>query len=171
MSVDGVQKAALSDELAEFCRTQHRTLVGALGLYSGDAAVAEELAQETLLRVCRSWEHVRTCDSPAAWTMRVALNLARSRFRRVATGWRAMATLAARPVSDPAEPTDVLAVRTAVRALPDRQRRALVLRYYADMSVRETATLLGCPEGTVKTLTRQAIASLRRAGLEVDDDD
>jgi RNA polymerase sigma factor (sigma-70 family) len=58
-----------------------------------------------------------------------------------------------------------LAVRHAVAQLPVRQRSALVLRYFADLSVAETADAMRCPEGTVKTLTRQAILALRDQGL------
>ena len=59
----------------------------------------------------------------------------------------------------------VIAVRVAVARLPQRQRTALVLRYFADLSVAETAEAMRCPEGTVKTLTRQAILALRSTGL------
>jgi RNA polymerase sigma-70 factor (ECF subfamily) len=66
---------------------------------------------------------------------------------------------------------DVLFIRRAVLALPERQRRAIVLRYFADLSVRDTAEQLGCPENTVKTLVHQAIKAMRAAGLEVSVDD
>jgi RNA polymerase sigma-70 factor, ECF subfamily len=49
-----------------------------------------------------------------------------------------------------------------VAALPRRQRTALVLRYYADLSVRDVAAAMECPEGTVKTLTHKAVVSLRQ---------
>jgi RNA polymerase sigma factor (sigma-70 family) len=55
----------------------------------------------------------------------------------------------------------VVAVRSAVAALPPRQRAALVLRYYGGLSLAETAETLGCAEGTVKSLTHKAIAALR----------
>jgi|SRR5687767_4006921 len=166
-----VQGETVVDEVAEFCRREHPALVGALGLYVGDRDVAEDLAQETLLRVCREWPTVRRCDSPRAWAMCVAFNLARSRFRRAAVARRALSRLAGRAaVDDEADGAEVLAVRRAVLGLPERQRRVLVLRYYADLLVRDVAALLSCPEGTVKTLTRQALAGLRRAGLEVDAD-
>jgi RNA polymerase sigma factor (sigma-70 family) len=60
-----------------------------------------------------------------------------------------------------------VAVRAAVSALPPRQRAAIVARYYLDLDVAASAELLGCQPGTVKALTHQAIASLRRAGLAV----
>jgi RNA polymerase sigma factor (sigma-70 family) len=62
-----------------------------------------------------------------------------------------------------------LAVRAAVARLPERERRVIILRFFSDMSVSEAAALIGCPEGTVKSLTHAAIRRLRDAGLEVDD--
>lgn len=56
---------------------------------------------------------------------------------------------------------DRLALRDAIASLPHRQKNALILRFYADLSVRETASLMDCPEGTVKTLTRKGLAALR----------
>jgi RNA polymerase sigma factor (sigma-70 family) len=99
-------------------------------------------------------------DSPEAWAFRVAFNLAASRFRRGAAERRARARLG--PPDDHAtDHADAVAVRQAVAALPRRQRAALVLRYFADLPVDRTAEVLGCAPGTVKSLTSQAIASLR----------
>jgi RNA polymerase sigma factor (sigma-70 family) len=65
---------------------------------------------------------------------------------------------------DPDTPTAV-AVRAAVAGLPRRERAVVVLRFFADFSVREVADLLGMPEGTVKTLTARALAGMRATGL------
>jgi RNA polymerase sigma factor (sigma-70 family) len=157
--------------LSEFCREMQPRLVGALSLYTGEADLAEELTQETLVRVCQRWPSVRAMDRPDHWATRVAFNLAKSRFRRRAAKRRAMDRLRGQPRfehRDVDTPT-AIAVRQAVAALPDRPRTALVLRYYADLGVEDVAGLMGCPTGTVKTLTAQAITMLRRAGLEVDD--
>lgn len=62
-------------------------------------------------------------------------------------------------------------MRDAVAALPTRQRTAVLLRYYADLSVRDTTAVMGCAEGTVKALTFKAIAALREAGLTDDTDE
>lgn len=61
----------------------------------------------------------------------------------------------------------MVAVREAIAALPRRQRTALVLRYYADLPVAEVADLMGCPENTVKTLTRRG---LQRLGASLQDE-
>ena len=71
----------MDDELAEFCHAEYRRLVGALSLYCRDRHVAEELAQDTLVRLIRDWSQVRRLDSPSAWAHRVAINLANSHLR------------------------------------------------------------------------------------------
>ena len=141
-------------------------LVGALALYCGDRGVAEDLAQEALARAWGRWRHVSTLDAPERWVYRTAFNLARSRFRRLAVERRVhrLATGGRAALPDTAT---AVAVRAAVSALPPRQRAAIVARYFLDLDVAASADLLGCQPGTVKALTHQAIASLRRAGLAV----
>jgi RNA polymerase sigma-70 factor (sigma-E family) len=159
-----------SGELEALCREQWPRLVGILSLHTGDARLAEDLAQETLARLCRDWRQVQRLDSPSAWTVRVAINLANSYWRRVRVQRRVETQIEgmAGVEADESDPLSALAVREAVSALPSRQRAALVLRYFGDFSVGEVAQILGCPEGTVKTLTRAAIAALRTQGLVED---
>jgi RNA polymerase sigma factor (sigma-70 family) len=151
------------DDLTAFCRREWPRLVGALSLYTGDAALAEELAQEAVARACRQWRSVRRMDAPGAWLHRVARNLAHSHFRHERVVARHAGQLA--PAGVTADDADAVALRLAVAALPERERDAIVLRYYVGCSVRETATVLDCPEGTVKTLTHRAVAMLRDAGI------
>ena len=66
---------------------------------------------------------------------------------------------------EPARDDDAIALRAVVAALPARERDAIVLRFYLGYSVRETAEVLGVPEGTVKTLTHRAVGRLREQGL------
>lgn len=157
-----------STDLDEFCRREHARLVGMLSLYVGDRMVGEELAQEALARACRDWRKVRSLDRPEAWVQRVAINLANSSFRRKAAEKRAKSRLESRAPVTNAEPdaADAVAVRTAVAALPRRQRTVLVLHYYADLPFVQVAEILGCPEPTAKSLARRAILKLRdEAGL------
>jgi RNA polymerase sigma-70 factor (ECF subfamily) len=158
-------------ELAEFCRAEWPRLVGSLGLYVGDRALAEDLAQEALVRVCTHWKQVREADSPSAWAHRAAFNLAKSHHRRGRTWARIRGRAVGReaPVDTEETTAVAVAVRAAVAALPDAQREALVLRYFADLPVHAVAVAMGCPENTVKTHTRRALDALRiRRLLESD---
>ena len=153
------------EDLVAFCHREHGRLVGLLSLYCGDAALAEELAQDTLARVCRDWRRVRRMDYPEAWASRVAMNLANSFFRRRAAERRARERLVARSESAAVHPDTALAVsvRQAVAALPPRQRTALLLHYFCDLPFAQVADLMGSPEPTVKSLARRGIARLRES--------
>lgn len=159
-----------------FCRTMHPKLVGALYLYLGDADVAAELAQDTAVRIVEHWPRVRGMDNPGGWAYRVAFNLARSRLRRGLAERRAHARAdhhgedQASTSTSTFDPADALTVRQAVVALPRRQRQAVVLRYFADLTVDQVADAMGCRPGTVKAHLHQALASLRASGLAIDDE-
>jgi RNA polymerase sigma factor (sigma-70 family) len=154
-----------------FCRRQYPRLVGMLGLYCGDVPLAEDLAQEALVRVVREWPRLPSDADAQRWITRVAFNLAKSSLRMRATRQRVLARHASHlaPGAGSGELATALAVRAAVARLPERERRVIILRFFSDMSVSEAAELMGCPEGTVKSLTHAAIRRLRDAGLEVDD--
>lgn len=153
--------------MVEFCCEQHPRLVGLLALRVGDRAIAEELAQDVLVAVCERWSSL---EQPRAWANRVALNRAGSWWRRRHAEWRANARHGPDPsVTADHDHGDVLAVRELVAALPRRQRTALLYRYYASMTVAETATSMRCAEGTVRALTHQAMSTLRVATGLLDD--
>jgi RNA polymerase sigma-70 factor (sigma-E family) len=149
-------------DLAFFCRDQHPQLVGMLGLYCGDRAVAEELAQEALARACRDWTRVRSNDNPAAWVRRVAMNLANSYYRRKSAERRANARLQARPAGGVRPDLDrAVMLRQAIARLPRRQRAALVLHYYVDLTYAEVADFMGVPVSTAKMLAHRGLTRLR----------
>jgi RNA polymerase sigma-70 factor (ECF subfamily) len=138
-------------------------LVNGLTVYIGERALAEELAQEAMLRAFRRWEHVATLDVPEAWVWRVAVNLAKSRFRRRRIACRVQLKLEASAV-DPTHVEDgswTVALQDAVMALPARQRLAMVLRYYLDLSVADTAARMDATADAVRSLTKRGVASLR----------
>jgi RNA polymerase sigma-70 factor (sigma-E family) len=150
-----------SARLEVFCESNKERLVAFLTLHCGDRHVAEELAQETLAKVCLRWRSVRRMSSPEAWMFRVALNLANSYWRRLAAERKAKSRLEGHAHHLEPDPAEAIAVRQALALLPKKQRSVLVLRFYADLSVREVAETMGIPEGTVKTLTRRALKRLR----------
>jgi RNA polymerase sigma factor (sigma-70 family) len=154
--------------LAELCRDEHPRLVGLLVLYVGSLPVAEDLAQEALIRLSMHWPQVRAMPSPRNWLCSVGINLARSWWRRHYAERRANRRFdAGRATATTNETADAVAIWGAVASLPSRQRTALVLRYYAGFSVAEAADHLGCAQGTVKSLTNRAINGLR-ARLDID---
>lgn len=152
----------MDDELEAFCEMQYRQLVGLLVMTTGDRMIAEELAQDTLERVCQHWPKVRGLDRPDAWARRVAINLANSWFRRRGAERRANARHGADREQFESDPALDLTLNRAVERLPRRQRTAVVLRFVVGLSVAEVAVELGCAEGTVKSLTHRALSRLRQ---------
>ncbi len=163
VSAFGGASVGETEELVTFCRRMYPRILGSLSLYCGDTGLAEELTQDTLVRVCRDWRKVKTMEYPEAWTHRVAINFANSFFRRRAAEGRARRRLESLRVESSYEPDapTALAIRHAVSCLPRRQREALVLHYYADLSFSEAASVMGAPVSTVKSLARRGIARLR----------
>lgn len=152
---------AVQQELARVCADEYPRLVGLLALQVGDRRVAEELAQDTLLALCRHWTRV---ERPTAWLTRVGLNRANSWLRRRLAERRAQArhgpTAAIAEDEGPGR-MEADELRRRVAALPRRQRTAVALRFYEQHTVAEAAAVMGCAEGTVKALTHQAVTRLR----------
>jgi RNA polymerase sigma factor (sigma-70 family) len=152
------------DVKAAFCQAEYPRLVASMTLYTGDSHLAAELAQEALARALRDWRHVEGLAAPAAWTHRVAVNLANSHFRRRRLE-RAARQRAEREPAASWHDEDQAVRGTVVQALarlPRRQREAVVLRYLLDLSVDAVADRMQCAPGTVRALTAQAIAALRQ---------
>ncbi len=146
------------DRLTRLCEEEYSRLVGLLGLYCGDALVAEEMAQETLIRLCRDWHKVSEMDNPEAWIRRVAINFAHSHYRRRAIERRISQRLGTHDRTTDSHDVEALQLLTG---LPHRQRAAMILHHYLDLRLREVGEVMDLPEGTVKTLIHKALKSLR----------
>jgi RNA polymerase sigma factor (sigma-70 family) len=160
-------------ELTAFVRREHPRLVRAADLLLDDRAVAEEVAQEALLRAASRWEHVSGLAAPGGWVHRVAINLATSQLRRRRAERRARERLAGRedPPS-PGDPDTAMAVRESLRALPERQRRVLVLRHVLGWTAVEIADLDGGSADAVRQQLRRARGALRDAlGIDLDEEE
>ena len=130
-------------------------------LMVGDLHEAEDLVQETLFKVASRWPRVSRMDNPVAYARRILVNLAlhgsskRSRHR---------AELKATPPAETAAQAAHLDIDDrlfdALAALPPRQRAALVLRYFLDLSEAEVAAALSCSLGTVKSSTSRGLKRL-----------
>lgn len=156
-----------AEEAAEFCKRVRPRLVGALTLFCGDVAIAEDLTQEALARAWERWDTIRVLDHRDKWVFKTAFNLARSSFRRAGAERRANRRARDGYAASVVLP-DVavaIAVRAAVRGLPERQRAAIVARFYLGLDVAASAEVMRCRPGTVKALTHQAIVRLRGCGL------
>ena len=150
------------DEQEAFLRSAHPSLVRAAYLLTGQDASAQDLVQETLVRVVLHWRKVSHADSPTAYAHRIMLNVFLGQRRRLWTRED--------PHSEPPEQeqdagyaavADRDLLTRALLTLPARQRAAVVLRHYQDLSEGQTAQAMGCSTGNVKALTSRGLAALR----------
>jgi RNA polymerase sigma-70 factor (sigma-E family) len=129
-------------------------------LLVGDRGDAEDLVQTALAQTYASWHRVRDIDAAPAYARTVLVNTATSWFRK--KGWRKERPTETLPEHGyEHDPSDRHSLVAALAQLPPRQRAVVVLRYYDDLSVAQTAHALGCTEGTVKSQTHDALARLR----------
>jgi RNA polymerase sigma-70 factor (sigma-E family) len=149
------------DELVAVLYLRHRDgLVRlAVGLV-GDTHEAEEIVQDAFAGLLSHWRSLRDAESAPAYLRTAVVNAARARWRRRAMRERAFAALGrTAEVSDP-DVTEQSRLLAAVRHLPMRKRACILLRFYADLSEAETASVLGISVGTVKSQTARALTRL-----------
>jgi RNA polymerase sigma-70 factor (sigma-E family) len=154
----------------EFADTQLPGLLRYAVMLTGDPHTAEDLVQDTMVRVQLNWRRVAHSDSPDGYVRRVLTN----RFVDLRRGswWRRVRL---NPDPDPTRPeqrdhaqdsADRDQIWTMLAVLPRRQRAALVLRYYEDLPDAEIADVLGCAVGTVRSSISRALATLRAELVE-----
>lgn len=152
-------------EFREFFETEYRPLRRLGYFMTGDWSEAEELTQETMVRMYRVWDRIRERERPAAYARSVLINRHRSLLRRAVV--EAKHATRRVVVTTPDLGEDGMVLWAALRGLPARQRNALVLRFYEDLPEAEVAMILDLPVGTVKSLVHRGIAKLRtRLGTE-----
>jgi RNA polymerase sigma-70 factor (ECF subfamily) len=144
-----------------FCAAAYPELVAALTHHVGDQWLAEELAQEALIRAGDRWARVSQLTSPLGWTFRVGANIGNSYFRRRRAERRALARVGVDPPSLPLDTPDQVGVRQALQELPIKQREVIVLRYYLGMTADEAATALETTPGAIRALTHRGVRRLR----------
>lgn len=134
-------------------------------LLTGDAQMAEDLAHEGFVRVAGRLAYLRHPDAFDAYLRRTVVNLCRAHFRRlrVEREWLRRQ----RPTQEIEDSDDDLAERDAIwralQRLPYRQRAAVVLRYYEDLSVEQTGEVLKCSTRAANSLLARALAALRES--------
>ena len=127
----------------------------------GDGSLAADVADEAFTRALERWDQVPAMDAPEAWTYTTAVNVLRRLGRRAALERRLLprSTLAATG-SPSGWDLDVLA---AIGRLPRRQRTAVALHYVGDLSIDDTAAVMGIRPGTVLATVHAARSKLAKA--------
>jgi RNA polymerase sigma-70 factor (sigma-E family) len=164
MSGRGVRAGVTTehDEFADFVRATGTQLHRAALLLTGDHHLAEDLTQATYAKVFARWRRVSVADSPLAYARTTLLNtfLSHRRLRRNSEQ-PADLTVAADLEALPDDPAARLDLLTALATLPALDRAVVVLRYWEDRSVADTAIDLDLTEAAVRTKARRALQRLR----------
>lgn len=152
------------DGLPEFVAARQQALLRTAYLLTGDRHLAEDLVQNTLVRVAARWQRVAAAGSPEAYVRKVL-------YTEHINWWRRRGRHKDHPSAAPPEPegrTDFandslhsMVLRQALGRLAARQRAVIVLRFYEDCSEAEIAALLDCSVGTVKSQAHRALSRLR----------
>lgn len=152
-------------EFSAFAARDGGRLLGFAFLLAGNRHDAEDLVQQALLRTAARWPAAR--QSPAGYSRTVLLNLVRDRWRAQQRQYAETLSADLTGLPSAVNAADAVLDRQlllhACRLLPLQQRAVLVLRFWEDRSVEETAAVLGCTAGTVKSHTHRALARLRES--------
>jgi RNA polymerase sigma-70 factor (sigma-E family) len=156
---DAVRRDAFAEFVAARSAALHRTAF----LMVGEHALAQDLLQEALTKTYVAWPRLRDVANAEAYTRKVITTTAISWRRRRSWHERPHETLPDRaaPGSATADSDTRAWVWAALQQLPPRQRAAVVLRYYEDLTEAQTAAALGCAVGTVKSQVSVALKTLR----------
>ncbi len=147
-------------------------------LVTGSQEAAEESVQTALTKACEQWPRVSRMDDRDAYVRRMIINAHVSWWRKFRR--REVPVALVRPTRGQGNPTrpdhagglsDAEAVWQLCATLPPNQRASVVLRFYEDLSYREIAAILQCPEATVRSHVHRALAAMRTTLEQEDNDD
>jgi RNA polymerase sigma-70 factor (ECF subfamily) len=157
-----VDRKGREEEFTSFVHGRSRALLGTAYLLAGDRGRGEDLLQTALLKAYLAWPRLRELQAAEAYVRRTMVTTSISWSRR---RWRGEVPASDLPEQLAPDGTSQVDGRAEVwphlRALPPRQRAALVLKFYEDLSEAQIAEQLGCSVGTVKSQTHRALATLR----------
>ncbi len=167
-AVSGTARAEWSPDRAviELYSQHYRALVRLAALLVRDTPTAEEVVQDSFVAMHGGWQRLRDTEKALAYLRQAVVNRSRSVLRHRTVVDK---NLQKAPPDMPSAEHGALvllersAVVAALRGLPDRQREAIVLRYYADLSEAEIATAMGISRGAVKSHTARGMTALRTA--------
>jgi RNA polymerase sigma-70 factor (sigma-E family) len=147
----------------EFVRLRYPGLRRSAYHLTHDWSLAEDLVQAALTQAWRVWSRVDESNDPEAYVRKIMYHVFTAWWRR---RWNAERPSESPPdhgssVDEPGRSDDRDEIWRAIVRLPRRQRAAIVLRYFEDMTEAQAAEVLGCSVGTIKSQTSRAIATLR----------
>jgi RNA polymerase sigma-70 factor (sigma-E family) len=167
-------RSARDEQMVGLFAEHYGGLCRLAALLISDSAAAEEVVQEAFLRTFAGWWRLRQPEQAQWYLRRTVVNLCRSRQRRAGVEDRSNRTTWAteRDAHEAAPTAEGQAVLDAVAGLPRRQREAVVLRYYQDLTEAQVAQVLGCSLGTAKSQLSKARQTLGRVlGPRFEEDD
>ncbi|NUS15141.1 MAG: SigE family RNA polymerase sigma factor [Streptomyces sp.] len=154
------------ESLEAFVSSRRPALFRSAYLLCGDRDEADDLVQSTLVKVVLGWRRLERIDNVEAYARKTLVNTFIASRRRF---WRREAPYAQLPASAPplTDPETGIDVRSALQSLTAHQRAVIVLRYWEDLTVGQTAAVLNMRENTVKSHAARAMAALRAQIREV----
>lgn len=157
------ERTSKDAEFSDWMAARQPALLRTAYLLTGDHHGAEDLVQNTLAKVYLTWHKVRDRQAMDGYDRRILVNENNSLWRRA---WKRKETASSEvpdwvPTRDTYDEGRGQALWDLVQTLPRKQRAAVVLRYYEELTEAETADVLGCSIGTVKSQTSRALATLR----------
>ncbi|MEV0089593.1 SigE family RNA polymerase sigma factor [Saccharopolyspora sp. NPDC003752] len=152
----------LTSKLTDLYQEHYRQLLRIAILLVDDRATAEDIVQDAYVRVFDSRSRLRDPDKALAFLRQAVLNRARSMLRRrlIAKKYQPKLAVEDRQPDDTGRGVDRAVLAAALTKLPRRQREAVVLRYYADLSEARTAEVMGCSQGAVKSYCSRGVSRL-----------
>ena len=163
MAVEGASMDRAEGRLADLYLIHAPRATSLAYLLTGDPDLARDLAQDAFMRVAGRFRHLRSPDAFGSYLRRTVVNLAKNHFRRARLERAYIASAGGLRT----EPDDLETVERRdalwrlLAALPFRQRAALVLRYYEDLSEAEVADAMGCSVHAVNALVGRGLRGLR----------
>ena len=159
-----------TSDFSEFVEHRSHALLRTAYLLVGDHQLAQDLVQEALVKTLIAWPRLRDTTRVEGYVRRTIVTTAIGWRRRRSFHERPAEFLPETPTADGADVVPTHQLLTAhLRGLPPRQRAAIVLRFYEDLSLAQTAELMGCSVGAVKSHVSVGLSRLReRMGPELD---
>ncbi|MGK5559043.1 SigE family RNA polymerase sigma factor [Actinomadura kijaniata] len=151
----------MDDEFEEFVRARTPALLRSAYLLTGDQHLAEDLVQTALARTHGAWRRLERAGNADAYTRKVMYHLQVRRWQRRRFTETTLDRAAGHASPAGVSPDDRVDLRRALLRLAPRQRAVIVLRFFEDRSEAETAALLGCSVGTIKSQTARGLVRLR----------